>query len=398
MRWFVPLLLASVAGYAQEPVEALLAPFFEQRDPRLRNVLVIERAAVGGERELILAGATSVPGRGPFFWEPQNSLGLFLRNDSGGTIHEICLLPGEGGGGEIEVLAVDSQRTILRTWPEKGGVGPRLTLTYDLEARCLRETHESEPVRLDWVVEIDGIPHFVLEGAERFALIRPGRDGLEVVSGDSARRMTTSWTESEPDGAFAVVEGKIVDRSGEGGSSYRLPQSTYAQFAKARPRRVRNGYREEHTTIEERIGPHHAVGDRLWFGKTFYDGEGFTGVGGLGNFDMRERKFTLFTAPELADFSASTILVESEAIWLGLVLAGEYGDTSGGLLRWDRASQRATRYELKLVIHTITRHGARIYVGTEDGLAVFDGSGFSFYLVDETAAGDYQLVRLSRSG
>jgi len=35
------------------------------------------------------------------------------------------------------------------------------------------------------------------------------------------------------------------------------------------------------STIDERVGAHQVVGDRIWFGKAFYDGEGTTGVGGL---------------------------------------------------------------------------------------------------------------------
>jgi len=61
----------------------------------------------------------------------------------------------------------------------------------------------------------------------------------------------------------------ITERTGHGSVQYALPQSTYDEFASARPGRVRDGYRRSGTTIDEHIGPWQIEGDRLWFGKTF---------------------------------------------------------------------------------------------------------------------------------
>jgi hypothetical protein len=114
----------------------------------------------------------------------------------------------------------------------------------------------------------------------------------------------------------------------------RLPQSTYDQFAQARPQRVRDGYSRA-STIDERVGGHQVVGDRIWFGKAFYDGEGTTGVGGLGYFDTRSKQFTIFSIPELADWSVSALYVEDDAVWAGLVNHPEGAGRSGGLIRYD---------------------------------------------------------------
>jgi hypothetical protein len=46
-------------------------------------------------------------------------------------------------------------------------------------------------------------------------------------------------------------------------------------------------------------------GDKLWFGKTFYDGEGNSGVGGFGYFDTADRQYYLFTPPEVVDCAIS---------------------------------------------------------------------------------------------
>ena len=70
--------------------------------------------------------------------------------------------------------------------------------------------------------------------------------------------------------------------------------------------------------FQDRIGPRAADGDRLWFGKTFYDGEGVEGVGGLGYFDAATSRFEILTSPLIADWSVTAIHVEPEHIWLAL--------------------------------------------------------------------------------
>src|SRR5262249_30141629 len=97
-----------------------------------------------------------------------------------------------------------------------------------------------------------------------------------------------------------------------------LPQSSYDEFARARPARVKDGYGRE-STIDERVGAYQTIGDRIWFGKAFYDGEGTTGVGGIGSFDTGSNRFTIFSVPEMYSWSVSALLVEADAVWAGLV-------------------------------------------------------------------------------
>src|SRR5260370_11640541 len=49
-----------------------------------------------------------------------------------------------------------------------------------------------------------------------------------------------------------------------------LPQSTYDEFARARPDRGRNGYTRNGTNIDERISAHQVIDHRIWFGTAFY--------------------------------------------------------------------------------------------------------------------------------
>ena len=72
---------------------------------------------------------------------------------------------------------------------------------------------------------------------------------------------------------------------------YELPKSTFEQFARLRPDMVRSGYGPESIFEEEGIGPYQIVKNRFWFGKSFHDGEGYTGIGGFGYFDPRQKTF-----------------------------------------------------------------------------------------------------------
>lgn len=81
-----------------------------------------------------------------------------------------------------------------------------------------------------------------------------------------------------PGGAFRLVQQE--DQSGHSGRAthlrwiedrqgmiYTLPQSTYDEFAKTRPPRVKNNYLRENTVFEEDIGPAQSEGDTLWFAR-----------------------------------------------------------------------------------------------------------------------------------
>jgi hypothetical protein len=145
-----------------------------------------------------------------------------------------------------------------------------------------------------------------------------------------------------------------------------MRQSTYDEFARARPGRVANGYGEG-TLMEEQPGPYQIVGSRIWFGKTFYDGEDRSGVGALGYFDTRTSQYGFLQIPELADWSVSAILIEEDAAWMGLVNRGEGEDIGGGLIRYAFKSGTSHRLFSDEVVHHIVRWKDGVYVATKNG-------------------------------
>jgi hypothetical protein len=175
-----------------------------------------------------------------------------------------------------------------------------------------------------------------------------------------------------------------------------LRMSSYSEFSHARPERVRDGYDSAETAIEEKIGPFQVVGDRIWFGKTFYDGEGTTGVGGVGYFDSSRLEYTFLKIPEVARWSVSALLVEDESVWIGLVQHPEGPDVGGGLLRYDLKSGTIKKYPIQDVVLRIKRWEDRVYVATSRGVSVLQGDRLTdSYVIEPDMNNKFYLVHLN---
>ena len=95
-----------------------------------------------------------------------------------------------------------------------------------------------------------------------------------------------------------------------------LPQSSLDWLDRARSNWAQSTRSSAQVEPNE-MGPTHLFGGRLWFGKTFYDGEGLSGVGGFGYFDPHEKRIEEFSPPEILRWSASALLVEEGVVWIG---------------------------------------------------------------------------------
>jgi hypothetical protein len=189
----------------------------------------------------------------------------------------------------------------------------------------------------------------------------------------------------------------VQERSPNGVRHHRLPRSTYAAFAAARPARVRNGYAVGATTLQDHIGPSQLENGRLWFGKTFYDGEGFSGIGGFGYFDPVERQFRLFTPSILAHWSVSAIYLQPDAIWLALAHRGELGDSSGGVLRFDRVTEAFDRFDIKPAIgQQFVAVGKHLLLATDAGITVLEPGAIRHYFVDRTTDGRLRIASVAK--
>ena len=184
----------------------------------------------------------------------------------------------------------------------------------------------------------------------------------------------------------------IHEQSGKSGKWFTLPQSSYDEFSAARPIRVQGGYVRGQTTIAEEIGPWQVVDGTLWFGKSFYDGEGTSGIGGFGYFDTGSRRFVIHSPAQIRDSSVSAMLAETDCIWLGLAKRGEWGTTGNGVLQMSYPGQALGRIALSEPVGGITRVEGGLLMATSFGAALFDGQRVRRFFVDQTPGGSLRVV------
>lgn len=394
-------------------------------DPTLVNRKVLYRNAVAADLDLVIAIGSPAewpldPNSPAIWWDEKRKLGLFLQERARpDRVYSLALTAGSlDCGARIE--RATSTDTVISCAGEKGYQGFNQKFVYDIRAKTLVSHSAYQPFAMMRVLNVSGRIVFVGSDLQRLVAVEflpggspefrilgdaeaaqwlgrvktaqewigPGRNQILYVAPDDPAPIPFGLSD-----AFTFAHGSIVDIRGK---EYHLPQSTYDEFARARRRRVTDNYVRENTIIDEKIGPAQSDGDKLWFGKTFYDGEGNSGVGGFGYFDASDRQYHLFVAAEIADYSVSAILVEPDAVWLGIFQFGEYGGSPAGVLRYDRKTQAIRKYEVPDAVYGLTVSGNRTLAPTSSGIAVIDGDKVNRYFVDRATDGHLRIAEAIR--
>jgi hypothetical protein len=95
----------------------------------------------------------------------------------------------------------------------------------------------------------------------------------------------------------------------------------------------------------------------------------------------------------LADWSASAILIEEDAAWIGLVGYPEGEAYAGGLIRYDFDSRTSRKFPTEEVIHRIVRWKDRVYVATKNGAYQVSGTTLTKrYRVEPNIAHQFIIV------
>lgn len=438
MRCLLWLLALGVCGLAQESGpppfrDTAVIPTFRKADPQLRTFETVSHTPADAWLDLLLIRGSPLekPDQAPgsrFAWSKEEWLGLFFQErERPGRVYQLSLLPNGLWSRGAKVLRASPTELVLALYDGLDRHDVTLKFFLNPRAKALVKRVDFRPFSFLRILKAEGVPPLVAGDTKQFLVVRPSEDdgGFEILSPADAEPIMAglpveTWTTRDeatlalrperfspqrfgPERRFTLEQDKskswgrewsaITERTARGSRLYTLPQSTWVDFAAARPNRVRDGHRKESTEFAEEIGPVQYHEDRLWFGKTFYDAEGMTGVGGLGFFDVAERKFTLFSPPQIRDWSVSALLVEPDAVWLGLSHRGEYTTTAGGLLRWDRASEKAHLFPLEDGINAIARYRGKLLIATGEGISVLAGESFEHYMIDQTLQGRLQVVR-----
>lgn len=126
---------------------------------------------------------------------------------------------------------------------------------------------------------------------------------------------------------------------------------------------------------------------RIWFCTNAYGGEGACGMGALGYYDMKEKKFEIYYS-SLTSIGCSTLMAEKGKIWIGL----QGSPISKGLAAFDTSSKNIAVYDVPEVINTIRKVGDSMIMGTENGIFELSGGGKVYSLGPRiNKDGEYQL-------
>jgi hypothetical protein len=380
VRLILAIALCVSALRAASPSEAAAVfNVFGKADANLAHFVELQRTGVTQELALVIAMGSrdALSGGAATFWSEDRKIGLFLQEKN--HPERVDLLATKAGLPDCyaRIERVTATDTVISCRGEKSATYPNQKWIYDIRSRKLIRQFSYQPFAMKQILSHGGGAVFI------------GTDG---------QRLVAVQYEANREPAFQVLRDAPsphqmeIDQTLPPAGVSSFSRTTYDQFAAARPQRVKNGYRREGTQILESVGPWQRDGERIWFGKTFYDGEGETGVGGFGYFDQTAKKLRLFAPPEIVNWSVSALDVTADAVWLALVNNGEYGGSSGGLLRYDRQSGSIRRFPLPDIAFRLNHASGKILAATECGFAVVAGSQVTRYFVDQTVGGGWRVV------
>lgn len=378
-------------AHAQESLPAF------QRVSGLPHAVVLRRIPVEDRWDLVVALASAQPcaqAPRPCWWNTRDRLGILLQNrDDADKVLPLAIEAGPNDDCSTRVERFTLQEVVLSCVGEKWSTYANQKFVYDVRARKLVNHSSYAPFSAGRV--LPG-PRFVMSAGERKLVV-----DIDAATGDP--RVTGAVAPDVPEatgltfGRFHLSKQKNRYGSeypvivGEG-KSYPLAQSDAQTWRRARPDDANAHLQVNEAEMNEQIGPHQVEGGRFWFGKTFYNSEGLTGVGGFGYFDTATASYRLFAPPEIAAWSVSAILVEPDAVWLALHRRGEYGNYPGGLLRWDLNTATVRHWDMPWIATSLARAGDAICMGTTDGIAALRGDRVVSYFVDRSAAGQYRMA------
>ena len=402
----VTLFLWAFCLKAAPASETAVFSAFRQIDAGLSHFVQLQRTSVTEDLDLVIAMGS--PNAFPaetrwIFWTEDRMIGLFLQEKN--SPERVYLLGTKSGfpdcAARIErVTATDS---VISCRGEKSEQFPNQKWVYDIRAKSLVRQFSYQPFAMYRLFSGAGgasRPNgavFIGTDRQRLIAVEYNPDeapAFRVLSDAEAQPWTrrvhiSAGTEGLPSRNVIYIEN---DKLPLPVAVPALPRTTYDQFAAARPQRVKDGYVREGTELNESIGPWQREDGGVRFGKTFYDGEGSTGVGGFGYFNQKEKKLQLFDPPEIADWSVSALDVTGDAVWMALVNNGEYGGSSGGLLRYDRHSHVARRLSLPDIALRLDHVNGKILAATDFGFAVVAGDKITRFFVDQTTDGRWRVV------
>jgi len=371
--------------------EKAVIPSFLRVDPHITHFETFLRKDLDGTHSLLLVLGSRRPA-GPWLrWGPGDTIGLFLTKTSDpDRVWEITVAS-SGRDFHLEVECADSSSVVWsRTIGDYGTPSDSIKTYFDLSSKQLLRRIEFAPLGVRQILSVDEDLYFLL-----YPSTLPSTHWTETpvarIIGDEPVVVTRSETK---DLLALFPKASIPDVERYQGGLEAMPQSSPKEFARARPDWARRTRGSAMVELNEEIGPSQILGDRLWFGKTFYDGEGHSGVGGFGYFDPQKKHFIEFSPPEIWRWSASALLVEQDVVWIGRFRRPEGEEYSGGLLQYNLVSGEVSQFRVGSVIRQIKRWEGKLYIASDGGLYVMGEHGrIDRYVFEPSLGGETAAFR-----
>ena len=117
----------------------------------------------------------------------------------------------------------------------------------------------------------------------------------------------------------------------------------------------------------------------VYFGISFYGGEGYFGVGGLGRYDPGTKTLEVRRPELLRDASISKLEHDGEALWFATIYKGEgFSDPVYGLARYDWEQDKLSHYvgtndgPCGFWVNDLHYHEGYLWVATDLGVSKYD--------------------------
>ena len=379
--------------------------------PHLKQRRVWRRIRVNDDFDvvLILAASRLYPSAdaGDFWWGTEALLGLFVQPIGRPQLVYQVVIENGFADGECSARLERATATdlVIACMPEKGNQGANRKFTYDIRAKVLLSRIDYD--RIPMTAAYPDGSGAVLLGSDRrtpVALEYTLENEFRFLQGTAAGRWTSRLrpTPAEPlrfgpGNRFAVAPDEnrgmqVTELGPKISKAIPFPQPTSSHYVAARPGNLQNRYLRDHTKMEVTIGAWQIFEGTVWFGQSFYDSEGISGVGGFGHFNTTTGRYEIQSPPEIIDSSVTAILVEQNAVWLATARRGEWGDTSRGLLRFDRAAKTIEKIALGDLTSKILRVGSRVVLATNFGIAILEDGKVRRYFADRMKSGGLRVV------
>jgi len=172
---------------------------------------------------------------------------------------------------------------------------------------------------------------------------------------------------------FAVMNGNVPDGVYELAEEkcryYPLPVPTDDEMRSIHAQAL--GYR-----ISNSLGAFQELDGKVWYCTSFSGGEGGTGVGMLGYFDLKTKKYEVALSSSVDRWPCTALLAEKDKVRIGL-------DYRGGVAELDKVSGVYASYEVPATVNLFKRVGGSLVLGTQSGIYLLDHAGKVTYLGPE---------------